>query len=149
VEARVRVCKDQGRSVSLFGNFSALTRELVNRPTGTHIPDVADFFGTYGFDLVMPLPAAASPHVVTLSGMQRWEGPKPLNTTNSLSTKTYSRVDVRLAYTNANWRGFSTFLNMIIYPDRRYEETAFLFAPNVGVSPKAPFTIQGGVFIPL
>jgi len=38
---------------------------------------------------------------------------------------------------------------MIIYPDRRNEETAFLFAPNVGVSPKAPFTIQGGVYIPL
>lgn len=81
--------------------------------------------------------------------MQRWEGPRPLNTLNSLSTKTYSRIDVRLAYTNTNWHGFSTFLNMIAYPDRRNEETAFLFAPNVGVSPKAAFTIQGGVFIPL
>ncbi len=149
VEARVRIWKDRGRMVSIFGNFSALDGELVNRPTGTSIPDVADFFGTYGFDLVLPLPTATSPHVITLSGAQRWEGPKPLNTTRSLSTRTYSRVDVRLAYTNTNWRGFSTFLNMIIYPDRRYEETAFTFGNSVGVSPKAPFTIQGGVFIPL
>lgn len=58
VEAKVRVWKDRGRSVSLFGNFSTLTRELVNRPGGKAIPDVADFFGTYGFDLVMPLPEA-------------------------------------------------------------------------------------------
>jgi len=149
VEARVRVWKDQGRALALFGNFSALEGELVNRPTGTSIPDVAGFFGTYGFDLTMPLPASNSPHVIKLSGMQRWSGPKPLNTTRSLSTKTYSRIDLRLAYTNANWRGFSTFLNMIIYPDRRYEETAFTFGNAVGVSPKAPFTIQGGVFIPL
>ncbi|MDQ6625768.1 MAG: TonB-dependent receptor plug domain-containing protein [Verrucomicrobiota bacterium] len=149
LEARLRLWNDRGRSFSLLGNFSSLTRELVNRPTGTYIPDVADYFGNYGFDVVMPLPEATSPHVITFSAMQRWEGPKPLNTTNSLSTKSYSRVDVRLAYTNANWRGFSTFLNLIFYPDRRYEETAFLFAPTVGVSPKAPITVQGGVFIPL
>ena len=148
IEARVRLWKSGGRAFWLYGNFSAVDAELVDRPTGTHVPDVADFFGTYGFDLAMPLPANNSPHVFTLSGTQRWEGPKPLTTTRNLSTRTYSRVDIRLAYTNTNWRGFSTFLNMIIYPDRRYEETAFLFAPNVGVSPKAPFTIQGGVFMP-
>lgn len=149
VEAKVRVWKDRGRSLSLFANFSALDGELVNRPTGTSIPDVADFFGTYGFDFVTPLPANNSPHIFTVSAMQRWEGPKPLTTTRNLSTKTYSRVDVRLSYTNTNWHGFSAFLNMIIYPDRRYEETAFTFGNDVGVSPKAPFTIQGGVFIPL
>jgi len=149
VEAKVRVWRDHGRSLSLFANFSALNGELVNRPTGTSIPDVADWFGTYGFDLVMPLPANNSPHVFTLSAMQRWEGPKPLTTTRNLTTQKYSRVDVRLSYTNTNWHGFSTFLSMIIYPDRRYEETAFTFGNDVGVSPKAPFTIQGGVYIPL
>lgn len=150
VEARVRLWKDGPREFSIFGNFSALTGELINRPTGgTHLPDVADFFGTYGFDLAMTLPAKTSPHLITLSAMQRWEGPKPLNTTNSISTKTYSRIDVRLSYTNAKWHGASTFLSMIIYPDRRYEETAFLFGNTVGVSPKAPFTVQGGFFVPL
>lgn len=54
-------------------------------------------------------PTASGISSATLSAMQRWEGPKPLNTTNSLSTKTYSRVDVRLSYTNAKWRGASTF----------------------------------------
>ena len=149
VEAKVRVWKDRARSVSLFANFSALNGELVNRPSGTSIPDVADYFGTYGFDLVLPLPANNSPHVFTLSAMQRWEGPKPLTTTRNLTTRRYSRVDVRLSYTNTNWHGFSAFVNMIIYPDRRYEETAFTFGNDVGVSPKAPFTIQGGVYIPL
>lgn len=149
IEAKVRVWKDGGRSISAFGNFSALDAELVNRPGGTSIPNVADFFGTYGFDLTIPIPEKTSPHVITLSAMQRWEGPKPLTTTRNPSTRTYSRIDVRLAYTNANWRGFSTFVNMIIYPDRRYEETAFTFGNAIDVSPKAPFTIQGGVYIPL
>jgi len=73
VEAKVRVWKDRGRSVSLFGNFSTLTRELVNRPTGTYIPDVADFFGTYGFDIVMPLPEANSPQIIGHSALGRAE----------------------------------------------------------------------------
>ncbi|MGI9088789.1 MAG: TonB-dependent receptor domain-containing protein [Chthoniobacterales bacterium] len=149
VEARLRLWHDGGRAFTVFGNFSGLEAELVNRPGGTHIPDVADFFGTYGFDLVLPLPEKTSPHIITLSAAQRWEGPKPLNTTRSLSTRTYSRIDLRMAYTNTNWHGFSTFVNMIIYPDRRNEETAFTFGNDVGVSPKAPLTIQGGVFIPL
>ena len=149
VEAKVRVWKDGGRSVSVFGNFSALDGELVNRAGGISIPDVADYFGTYGFDITFPLPEKTSPHVITFSAAQRWEGPKPINTTRSLTTRRYSRVDLRLAYTNTNWHGFSTFLSMIIYPDRRYEETAFLFGNSVGTSPKAPFSIQGGVYIPL
>ena len=149
LEARIRLWKDGPRQFFVFGNFSTLTRELVDRSTGTYIPDVADYFANYGFDVALTLPERNSPHLVTLSAMQRWEGPKPLNTTNSLSTKTYSRVDVRLSYTNQKWHGLSTFLNLIIYPDRRYEETAFLFGNTVGVAPKAPFTIQGGVFVPL
>jgi hypothetical protein len=149
VEARVRVWKGEARQLSIFGNFSALEGELVNQTAGTHIPEVADFFGTYGFDLAMTLPDKTSPHLVTLTAMQRWEGPKPLNATRSVSTRTYSRIDIRIAYINTNWQGFSTFLNMIIYPDRRYEETAFLFGSTVGVAPKAPFTIQGGFFVPL
>ena len=148
VEARVRLYQDGGRSFSLFANYSALNGELVNRAGGTSIPDVADFFGTYGLDLVLPLPSKDSPHILTLVAMQRWEGPKPLTTTRNLSTRTYSRVDLRLAYTNTTWRGFSAFVNLVFYPDRRYEETAFVFGNSVGVSPKAPFTVQGGVFVP-
>jgi len=148
VEARIRLYQRGNLSFAVFGNFSAIEGELVNRPTGSHIPEIADFFGTYGFDLSVPLPGENSPHIITLSAMQRWEGPKPLNTTRSLATKTFSRIDVRAAYTNTNWRGFSVFLSMIAYPDRRYDETAFLFGSAVGVSPKAPFTVQGGMFVP-
>ncbi len=149
IEARIRLWHYGNRAIFAFGNFSALEAELVNRPGGTHIPDVADFIANYGFDIVLPLTSPTSGHVVTLTGVQRWEGPKPLNTTRSLSTRTYSRVDVRAAYTNASWKGFSTFVSLIVYPDRRYEETAFLFAPNVGVSPKAPLSVQAGFFVPL
>jgi hypothetical protein len=37
-----------------------------------------------------------------------------------------------------------------VYPDRRLDETAFTFGTpvTVGVSPKAPLTVQVGVYVP-
>ena len=144
----MRALKDGARTLSFFVNYSKVDGELVGRTTGTNIPDVAEFFGKYGFDLAWPLQGNDSGEVVTFSASQLWEGPKPLNTSNTLSTKTFSRIDMKLAYTNR--KGYSAFLGAIVYPDRRLEETAFTFGtPSmVGVSPKAPVTVQGGVFVP-
>lgn len=129
-------------------NYSEVDGELVERPTGTSIPDAAEYFIKYGFDLAWPL--ADSSHVFTWSASQVWEGPKPSNTTNTLATRRVSRVDTKLTCTNLRWKGFSAFLGLIVYPDRRLEETAFTFGtpPTIGVSPKARLTAQGGVFIP-
>ena len=148
VEMRVRVYKDGGRTLSLFANYSEVDGELVGRATGTSIPDVAEFFVKYGFDLAWPLNDSAE--VITFSAAQIWEGPKPLNAANNLSTKTFSRIDAKFAYTNRNWKGFGAYLGVISYPDRVLEETAFTFGTpvTVGVSPKSRLTVQGGVFIP-
>ncbi len=151
VEAAVRVYQDGPRALSIFASYSKVDGELVGRTTpGTDIPDIADYLAKYGFDLALPLPGKDSPHVVTLSAAQIFEGPKSLNTTGTIKTKSFSRIDANLAYTNWLWKGFSAFVGFVIYPDRRLEETAFLFGtpPTVGVSPKAPLTVQGGVFIP-
>ncbi|MEP6657509.1 MAG: TonB-dependent receptor, partial [Betaproteobacteria bacterium] len=150
LEARVRVYREGARTLSIFANYSKVDGELVNRAGGTSIPDVADYLAKYGFDFVLPLTGSAVGQVITMSAAQSWEGPKPLNTTNTLTTKTFSRIDANVSYTNANWKGFSAYLGFIIYPDRRFEETAFTFGTpiSVGVSPKAPLTVQGGVSIP-
>ena len=149
VEARVRVYKDNGRTLSLWANYSKLDGELVGRATGEFIPDVSDFFAKYGFDLAWPLKGTDSGEVITLSFAQGWEGPRPLNTTNTLKTKTYSRIDAKLAYSNQAWKGFGAYVGVISYPDRILEETAFTFGTpiTVGVSPKSRLTVQGGVFI--
>ena len=150
VEARVRALKDGARSLSFFVNYSKVDGELVARATGTSIPDVAEFFGKVGFDLAWPLRGNDSSQILTFSAAQMWEGPKPLNTTNTLSTKTFSRIDLKLAYTDKQRKGFSAYLGAIVYPDRRLEETAFTFGTpaTVGVSPKARLTVQGGAYIP-
>ena len=150
LEARVRLFQQGPHALSVFANYSEVDGELVNRTGGTSIPDVAEYLIKYGFDFALPLGAAAA-HLVTLSAAQVWEGPKPLNTTNTLTTKKFSRIDAKVSYANANWKGFGAYLGFIVYPDRRYEETAFTFGTptTVGVSPKAPLTVQAGVFIPL
>lgn len=151
VETRVRAYQEGKRRLSLFASYSRVDGELVGRSSpGTAIPDVPEFLIKYGFDLTMTLGGLDSPHTFTWLAAQLWEGPKPLNPTRSFETKSYSRYDTTLAYANDHWKGFSAFLGAIIYPDRRLEETAFLFGnpPAVGVSPKAPVTLQAGVFVP-
>lgn len=150
VEWRGRVYRDGARSATVFVNYSKVDGELVDRPTGTSIPDVAEWFLKYGFDVAWPLGAADSPRVIIFSASQVWEGPKPLNTTGTLETRKFSRIDAKATYTDKNWKGGSAFLGLIAYPDRRLEETAFTFGtpPTIGVSPKSRLTVQAGAFIP-
>ena len=150
VELRTRLYREGSSSASLFINYSKIDGELVGRVTGTSIPDVAEFFIKYGFDVAWPLGGAQSSRVMTFSASQVWEGPKPLNTTKTLETKTFSRIDAKLSYTDKAWKGFSAFLGVIAYPDRRNEETAFTFGTpvTVGVSPKPRLAAQLGAFIP-
>ena len=150
VEARVRAIQDGSRTLWIYASYSKVDGKLINQASGTKIPDIAEFFVKYGFDLALPVGGPGSSRVVTLSLAQLWEGPKPLDAidTPAFRAKTFSRIDAKVAYTNQDRKGFSAFLGVIAYPDRTLEETAFLFSGNVGVSPKARLTVQGGVFIP-
>ena len=150
LELRARVYRERERTAALFINYSKVDGELVNRTTGTSIPDVAKFFVKYGVDVALPLGGIDPTRALTFSASQIWEGPRPLNTTNTLQTKTFSRIDAKLTYSDRRWNGFSAFLGVIAYPDRVLEETAFTFGTPVavGVSPKARVTAQAGVFIP-
>lgn len=153
IEARV-VLYTHGRALlSVFGSYSAVHAYLLPRVgSGSSIPNVQDFLGKYGCDLTLPLPSIDSPHIFSVSVYQEIVGPEPLNTFRSVSTRTFSRITANLNYTNKNLKGFSAFVNFIVYPDRRDDETAFNLgsdtAPLVGVSPKAPVSVQGGVFMP-
>jgi hypothetical protein len=106
----------------------------------------------YGFDLTLSLPGNDSPHIFTLSVYQEIHGSEPLDTSRAISTRTFSRGAANFNYTNRKWKGFSLFVNLIAYPDRRLEESAFDFgtatAPLAAVSPKAPVSVPAGVFIP-
>ena len=148
LEARVRAINDGRRALWLFASYSKVNGKLINQAAGSRIPDIATYMAKYGFDLALPVGGADSPHFVSLSASQIWEGPKPLNATDTLRTKTFSRIDAKATYSNVGMKGFCAFLGIIAYPDRTLEETAFLFSGNVGVSPKARLTAQAGVFIP-
>ena len=150
VEVRVRAFYDSHRKLWIYASYSKVDGKLINQASGTKIPDIAEFFVKYGFDLAFAVDGNGSPRLVTLSLAQLWEGPKPLDAINTpaFRSKTFSRIDAKVAYTDPTRKGFSAFLGLIAYPDRTLEETAFLFSGNVGVSPKARLTVQGGVFIP-
>ena len=139
-----------GRStLSIYGSYSHVDGKLLNQASGTVIPDIANFLAKYGFDLSTPLGGAYSSHILSWSAGQVWEGPRSLDATNTFRTKTYSRIDTSLTYTNLDRKGLSAFVSASIYPDNRLEETAFLFSGRVGVTAKAPVTVKGGMFIPL
>ena len=150
IELIAKIFRDGARSASVFVNYSKLKGELVGRASGTSIPDVADWLLKYGADVVWPLTGNVGGQVITFSIWQQWAGPRPLNAATTLTTKTFSRIDAKLSYTDKGRGGFSTFLSVVGYPDRRLEETAFTFGTpvTVGVSPKARLTVQGGVFLP-
>ena len=149
IEGRVRAYQNGRTALSFYANYSPITKgALVNQASGTVIPDIAEFFFKYGADLTVPLGGDFSPHLLTLSVGQVWEGPRPLNATGTLMTETFSRIDASLTYTNTGWKGFSFFVDGTFYPDNRLDETAFVFAPSVGVAAKPPVSVIAGVFIP-
>lgn len=150
IEARVRAYQSGRTMLSLYTSYSHVDGRLTDPPPGQGpiLPDVADYFFKYGFDLTIPLGGDYSAHLLTLSAGQVWEGPKDLDTFGRFSTSTFSRIDASLTYTNENWKGFSVFADAVIYPDDRLDETAFVFSNTVGVSAKAPVSVIGGIFVP-
>ena len=142
LETRARVYQSVGRVFAVFANYSKMTE--LKLAAGGVIPDTPQYFFKYGFDLTSPLPAHPA-HAITFSASQVFEGPKALNTSGTIKTERFSRIDATLGYTNRNWKGFRAFMGFIVYPDKRLEETAFLFSGQVGVSPKPRRTMTGGV----
>jgi len=143
------------QALTFFSNFSTVAARLVDSTndggvrSGNALPDVPDFIFTYGLKATFPLFGSDSPNILTLSCYQQWIGPKPITSDRTEVTKTYSRIAFDASYTNKNLKGFSAYVGIIAYPDRRYEESDFNFGPGIiGVSPDAPVSIRGGVFIP-
>ncbi len=149
VEGRADLIFSKHIPVSLFANFSTQDAKLTEPTDGAakHVPDVANYLIKYGFDANLPIGNGFSQYV-TVSFWQAWEGPKSLNTLDTITTSTFSRINANLTYTNANWNGLSAFLGVIAYTGDRLSETAFLYGTQVGVSAKAPIVVTGGISIP-
>lgn len=153
IEARVHAYQSGRTLLAVYSSYSHVDGELTDPPAGQGLilPEVADFFVKYGFDLTMPLGGDYSPHLLTVSAGQVWEGPKYLDTFGKFTSETFSRIDASLTYTNTNWKGFSVFVDGTFYPDNRLDETAFVFTSGgvstVGVSAKPPVSVLGGIFV--
>lgn len=145
LEARVTAYQRAGRRLSVFANYSEVDGKLVGRTSpGTRIPDIPEYLAKYGFQLELPM-AGASERVLSWYAAHVIEGPKALNSTASFTTRRFSRIDTNLAYVDQRIPGSMVFLGVVWYPDRRLDETAFLFGSTPGVSPKAPVTLQAGL----
>ena len=146
IEAQAVVLRSRDSDLSIYASYSNVDGRLKAPPVGqgSILPEFADFFVKYGFDYHLH----RDQHSLDLSFGQVWEGPKPLDSRGVFRTRTFSRIDANLSYANDRWKGVSVFANAIVYPDRRLEETAFVFANQVGVAAKPRFTLTAGTYIP-
>lgn len=146
IEAEGVVYRSDTVKLSGYASYSSVDGRLKSPPVGQGpvLPEVADYFVKYGADLDV----SDGNRVLTASLGQVWEGPKALDTRGIFKTKTFSRIDASLTYADKRWNGISILGNAVIYPDRRLEETAFVFANQVGVSAKPRVTFSVGSFIP-
>lgn len=147
VEASWRAVRREALTLSLFANYSYVEARLITGPVNLYVPDVAAYHVNYGLDLDAPwLFDAGSSHRFHLSIYHQIIGPKHLTTDGALHTKTFTRLQAKLAYANTRLPGFGAFLGLVAYPDRRLEEVAFDFGGGqVGVSPKPLLNLQGGL----
>ena len=146
IEGQAVVLRSRDSDLSIYASYSKVDGRLKDPPVGqgSILPEVANFFVKYGFDYRLH----RDQHSFDLSFGQVWEGPKSLDSRGVFRTKTFSRIDVAGSYANDRWKGVSLFANAIVYPDRRLEETAFVFANQVGVAAKPRVTLTAGTFIP-
>ncbi len=145
IEVEGVVLRSNRVRLALYGSYSSVDGKLKSPPTGQGpvLPEIADFFVKYGLDLDVN----DGNRVLTASLGQVWEGPKALDTRGIFDTRTFSRIDASLTYADKRWNGISVLANAVIYPGRRLEETAFVFANQVGVSAKPPVTLTVGAFV--
>ena len=146
IEAEGIVYRSNTLRLSGYASYSSVDGRLKSPPVrqGSVLPEVADYFVKYGIDLDL----RDGKRTLTASLGQVWEGPKALDTFGIFKTKAFSRIDASLTYSDKRWHGISVIANAVIYPDRRLEETAFVFANQVGVSAKPPVTFTVGTFVP-
>ena len=147
VEANWQAVRGEALALGLFANYSYVEARLTTGPVNLYVPDVAAFHVNYGLDLDAPwLLDAGSPHRFHLSLYHQVIGPKHLTTDGALYTKTFTRLQAKLAYAHARRPGLGAFVGLVAYPDRRLEEVAFDFGDGqVGVSPKPRLNFQGGL----
>lgn len=133
--------------LSLFANYSYVDAILTSGPVHQYVTGVSRFHLNYGFDLSAPLFFdVSSPHRFDLSVYHEIIGPKHLTGDGLEFTRTYTRLSAKAGYANPRLPGFGAFVGVVAYPDRRYEEAAFDFGDGlIGVSPKAPVSLQGGM----
>lgn len=134
-------------ALSVFANYSYVDAILTSGPVHQYVTGVSRFHLNYGFDLSAPLLFdASSPHRFDLSVYHEIIGPKHLTGDGLEFTRTYTRLSAKASYANTGLPGFGAFVGVVAYPDRRYEEAAFDFGDGlIGVSPKAPLSLQGGM----
>jgi outer membrane receptor protein involved in Fe transport len=148
LDGQVFALKEHGQALSLVADLNMVHARLLDAGTGgNYIPSIPPWIFSYGADWQLPLFSEESPNVATLSVRDQYVGSKELATDGSVEpTSVYSRVSTKLSYTRRNWHNFTTFVDLIIYPDNRLSEAAFVLKGGVvGVSPQAPVTVNAGV----
>ncbi len=104
-----------GHRLAVAANFSAIDARLLDNPLGRRVRQVAEWQGGYTIDAILPgLPSTGD--YVTARLDHSWIGPQPLTIRGDVTTRTYDRIAVKLAYHRPAANNLTLWLSAIAYP---------------------------------
>lgn len=135
-------------STRLFANYSRLASARVLDPVtpgADRIPNVPEYAATIGVASLFRV----SPHRFDVSLSSTLIGPHSVTTTDTLRSKAYHRTTARIAYSHADWKGTTVFLNLVGY-SRQFDSYVVDFGGGTAGAIVLPrFLATAGIQIPL
>lgn len=133
-----------GWGLHLRGAASFVDAKLLTpaTPSAVHFPDVAESVHQVGGEKQWLFDGGFA-RSLTLSADLAFYGEKNLNTTGTIRSEPYERVNSRLSF-NAS-ESYRFWLGGFWYPGNRYGESAFLFGSKVGVRANPRVSLEAGV----
>ena len=111
-------------------------------PAADRLPDIPDYVHKAGFE-THTVRQGSFPGTLSISGDVTFNGPKPLNTTATITAERYQRISASLAYTTRD--RYRVWIGGFAYPGSRIAEAAFLFNQKVGVRANPHVSLEGGI----
>ncbi len=141
-----------GVTCAVLASYSALRARLVGNQhgQGSDVPNTPKWSAKYGGELRWPLFGAQASRTIFLYVNQQFVGESELDPAAHQRAGSYSRFNLDAWYSDAHWAVASAFVEITAYPFGRFNETAVEFnSTTVGIAPKSPVTLLGGVHLPL
>ncbi|MDB5630993.1 MAG: TonB-dependent receptor [Tardiphaga sp.] len=134
LDGRFDAVKDGVNAISLFANYGGVRARLLDAAPSFFVPNVPSYVANVGLDFNL---ATRNAERLSGSAYVTFVGKKNLTQDGLITTRPYSRVTGKLAYT---WpEGWTAFSQATWYPGDRLSEIAINFGDPTGASSRDIF----------